>query len=160
MVRRISSLPGRWWAAVDNIGEILARGSAIADEVEVYVVRGRYISADLKRRQVSRSTESRHFGLSIRTMEEGRIGSSSTNNPAAWDRCLDAAVASGALATPQPWHGLPDPVDLDPEPVAYDPSLVPDTAVIRELLAGLIEGASAHPVEVTSGGATISTATA
>lgn len=159
MVHRISSLPERWWVAVAPIEDILARGSAIADEVEVHIVRGRAVSADLKRRQVSRAAESRHFGLSIRTIQEGRIGSSSTSNPAEWERCLDAALASGSLATPQPWNGLPDPVPLDPRPIAYDPSLTPDPAVIREILSGMIEGASAHPVEVTSGGASISTAT-
>ena len=144
---------------MDPIEDLLARGSTIADEVEVYLYRGRSVSADLKRRQVSRAAESRHFGLSIRTITDGMIGSSSTSNPLDWVQCLDAAVASSRLATPQSWNGLPDPEQLDPTPVAYDPSLTPDTAVILDLLSGMIEGASAHPVEVTSGGATISTGT-
>jgi PmbA protein len=145
--------------AVFPIDEILKRGSQIADEVEVYITEGLSVSGDLKRTKVSRAVESRYFGLSIRTIKNGRIGNSSSSNPADWEKCLDASVASGKLATPQPWKGLPYPVSLDERSIAYDPSLIPDKNSLVDLLKGMIDGASSHPVEVTSGGAAISVQT-
>ncbi|MDD1706181.1 MAG: TldD/PmbA family protein, partial [Methanoregulaceae archaeon] len=137
------------------IEEILRKGSRIADEVEVYISDGLSVSADLKRTKVSRAVESRYFGLSVRTIKDGRIGNSSTSNPKDWEKCLNASLASGNLATPQIWKGLPDPAPLDSRPIAYDPALNPDNNIVAGLLKGMIDGASSHPVEVTSGGAAI-----
>jgi PmbA protein len=159
MVPPIFFWPVRWWVAVFPIDEILKRGSQIADEVEVFITDGLSVSGDLKRTNVSRAVESRYFGLSIRTIKNGRIGNSSSSNPSDWEKCLDASVASGKLATPQPWKGLPDPVSLDDRPMAYDPSLTPDKNILVDLLKGMIDGASSHPVEITSGGAAISVQT-
>lgn len=145
--------------AVFPIEEILRKGSVIADEVEVYVTEGLSVSGDLKRTKVARVVESRYFGLSVRTIKDGRIGSSSSSNPRDWEKCLNASVDSGKLATPQHWKGLPGPIPLDNRPVAYDPALTPDKNVIVDLLKGMIDGALSHPVEVTSGGAAISVQT-
>jgi PmbA protein len=145
--------------AVFPIDEILRKGVGIADEVEVYLTEGQSVSGELKRTKVSRAVESRYFGLSVRTIKEGRIGNSSSSNPGDWEKCLTASIASGKLATPQPWNGLPDPAPLDNRPVAYDPSLTPDKNILVDLLEGMIEGAASHPVEVTSGGAAISVQT-
>jgi len=159
MALLIFSWPMRWWVAVFPIDEILRKGEGIADEVEVYITEGQSVSGDLKRTKVSRAVESRYFGLSVRTIKDGRIGNSSSSNPGDWEKCLDASVASGRLATPLPWKGLPDPAPIDDRPVAYDPSLTPDNNVLVDLLKGMIDGASSHPVEVTSGGAAISVQT-
>jgi PmbA protein len=149
----------QWWVAVFPIDEILRKGERSADEVEVYITEGQSLSGDLKRTKVSRAVESRYFGLSVRTIKDGRIGNSSSSNPRDWEKCLDASVASGRLATPLPWEGLPDPAPVDHRPIAFDPSLTPDNNVLVDLLKGMIEGALSHPVEVTSGGAAISVQT-
>jgi PmbA protein len=145
--------------AVFPIDEILKKGSQTADEVEVYITDGLSVSGDLKRTKVSRAVESRYFGLSVRTIKNGRIGNSSSSNPGDWEKCLDASIASGKLATPQPWKGLPGPASLDDRPIAYDPSLTPNKNILVDLLKGMIDGASSHPVEVMSGGAAISVQT-
>ena len=142
---------------MEILDDILRAGSRSADEVEVYLVQGQSVSAELKRDVVSRSIESRHFSLSIRTITAGKIGSSSTSNPADWRRCLEAAVASGELATPQPWKGLPDPRPLGGSDLSYDPALEPGPGAVREMLEAMVEGAGRHPVQVTSGGATMTT---
>ncbi len=142
---------------MEILDDILKAGSRSADEVEVYLVEGQSVSAELKREVVSRSIESRYFGLSIRTITEGRIGTSYTSNPADWRRCLEAAVASGKLATPQVWNGLPDPQSLGGADLSYDPTLEPGAAAVREMLVMMVEGAGRHPVRVTSGSATMST---
>lgn len=159
MALLMCSCPVRWWVAVFPIDEILRKGAALADEVEVYITEGHSVSGELKRTKVSRSVESRYFGLSIRTIKDGKIGNTSSSNPGDWEQCLAASVASGRLATPQPWNGLPDPAPIDNRPLAFDPSLTPNQDVLVDLLEGMIEGASSHPVEVTSGGAGISVQT-
>ena len=141
------------------IEEILRKGAVLADEVEVYLTEGVALSVELKRAQVSRVAESRYFSLSVRTIKDGRIGNSQSSNPRDWEKCLDASVASGTIATEQPWNGLPHPAKLDSRPIAFDPSLTPDSDIILGLLKGMIEGASSHPVEVTSGGASLSVQT-
>jgi PmbA protein len=146
----------RWWAAVEVIDRILREGGVLADEVEVYLVEGRSVSLELKRTVVSRAVESWNFGLSIRTIDKGRIGSSSTSNPAAWRRCLEASLASGKIASPQNWDGLPKGDQGEGAPLSYDPSLKPDPVLLSGILEGMIAGASRYPVEVTSGGASIS----
>jgi PmbA protein len=146
----------RWWAAVEILKDILKAGSGSADEVEVYLVEGRSVSAELKRTAVSKSIGSRHVSLSIRTITGGRIGTSSTSNPADWKRCLEAAVASGELATPQAWNGLPDPGPLGGADLSYDPALDPQPATARQILEAMVEGASRHPVQVTAGSASLS----
>jgi PmbA protein len=145
----------RWLVAVEAIEEILREGRALANEVEVFVVEGTSVSLELKRREVSRAVESRSFALSIRTIDRDRIGTSSTSNPAAWRQCLAASVASGRLASPQDWGGLPSEERKGP-PLSFDPSLSPDPAVLSGILDGMVAGASRYPVEVTSGEATIS----
>jgi PmbA protein len=140
---------------MEGIEEILREGRALAGEVEVYVVEGRSVSLELKRKEVSRAVESRSFALSIRTIDRDRIGTSSTSNPAAWRPCLAASVASGRLASPQSWGGLPSEGREGPS-LSFDPSLSPDPAVLSGILDGMVAGASRYPVEVTSGGATIS----
>ena len=65
-----------------------------------------------RQRRVSLCSSSVETGLCIRTIDKGKIGSSSTNDPQQWQACLDAAIAGGRLATPMVWKGLPDPVAL------------------------------------------------
>jgi PmbA protein len=94
--------------------------------------------------------------MCIRTIDKGRIGSSSTNDPLQWQACLDAAIAGGRLATPQEWRGLPDPVTLPSDDLSYDPSLAVEPELAHDLLREMLEGAAAHPgASVTSGGAGI-----
>jgi PmbA protein len=149
----------RWWVAVAWIEELIREGQKSVDEVEVFYVEGTSVSADLKKKKVNLATTSRDCGLGIRTIHQGRIGSSSTNDPGGWRDCLAAAVASGKLATPQAWNGLPEPAPLPSDPLSFDPGLVCDPALARDLLAGMLDGAAEHPAEVTAGSASLSVST-
>ncbi|MDD1694306.1 MAG: TldD/PmbA family protein [Methanoregula sp.] len=146
----------RWWVAVAWIDQLIREGEKAVDEVEVYYVEGTSVSADLKKKKVNIATTSQDCGLGIRTIHKGRIGSSSTNNPDQWRECLAAAVASGKLATPQEWDGLPGPESLDMAPLSFDASMQiePDTA--KKLLGAMLDSASMHTADVTSGSATLS----
>jgi PmbA protein len=146
----------RWWVAVAWIDQILKEGSGRVEEVEVFSGQGTAISADLKLKNVSIAIRSDECGLGIRTIDKGRIGSSTTQNPRKWRECLDAAIASGKLATPQQWDGLPPCSEFPEATLCYDPtiSVSPDTAY--GLLEQMLEGAAEHPADITSGTATVS----
>jgi PmbA protein len=149
----------RWWVAVAWIDEVIREAVKTVDEAEIFYVEGNSVSADLKQKKVNLATTSVDCGLGIRTIHEGRIGSSSTNNPEEWRDCLRAAIASGKLATPQQWDGLPDPVPLSMTPLSFDPSMKIDPAVAKDFLEKMLEGAAEHDAEVTSGSASLSYAT-
>jgi PmbA protein len=149
----------RWWVAVAWIDQLVEEGQKLVDEVEVYYVEGTSVSADLKKRKISLATTSDDCGLGIRTIHQGRIGSSSTNNPGQWRECLAAAVASGKLATPQAWNGLPGPVPVDQTPLSFDATLKIEPDIARGLLEAMLGGASKHPADVTSGSAGLSSFT-
>jgi len=146
----------RWWAAVDLIDRIIKEGERRVKELEVYLSSGDTVTARLRRKEIHYASGSKHQGLSLRVIHEGRIGTSATSNPQRWEECLDAAISSARLATPQNWKGLPGPCQLDTAPMNFDPAVVPDPETARELLQGLIEGAEAYPVEITSGSAEVS----
>jgi PmbA protein len=134
---------------------ILAAGRRRCDEVEVFIVEGRSVEAELKRSLIGEATESFSRGIGIRTIDDGRIGASSTNDPSRWKECLDAALAGGKFSTPQEWHGLPGPAVLDREVPVFDPRVTVDPGRARELLGEMLAGASAHPAEVVGGGAAL-----
>lgn len=146
----------RWWVAVAWIEELIREGQKSVDEVELFYVEGTSVSADLKRKKVNLATTSRDCGLGIRIIHKGRIGSSSTNDPETWRDCLAAAIASGKLATPQAWNGLPEPVPLPATPLSFDPSLECDPGIARDLLGKMLDGAAEHPAEITAGSASLS----
>jgi PmbA protein len=146
----------RWWVAVAWIEELIREGQKSVDEIEVFYVEGTSVSADLKQKKVNLATTSRECGLGIRTIHKGRIGSSSTNDPDMWRDCLKAAIASGKLATPQTWNGLPEPVSLPSSSLSFDPALECDPDIARDLLRQMLEGAAEHPAEVTAGSASLS----
>jgi len=152
----MSSFSTRWWVAVDWIEEVIREGRRSVDELEVFYVEGTSVSADLKRKKVNLATTSRECGLGIRTIHNGRIGSSSTNDPGTWRDCLAAAIASGKLATAQTWSGLPAPVSLPASPLSFDPALECDPGLARDLLGQMLEGAAEHPAEITAGSASLS----
>ncbi|KUG20229.1 MAG: TldD/PmbA family protein [Methanomicrobiaceae archaeon] len=135
---------------------ILAEGRRRAEEVEVFCGEGIGISAEIKQAIIGVAEESRIRGLSIRTIDHGRIGVSGTGDPAKWQACLDAALASGRIADPQEWHGLPGPAEIDRKPLSADPALAVDAESAAGLIRQLLEGASAYPVEVTGGSAGLS----
>lgn len=147
----------RWWVAVEIIERILKEGEKRADEVEVIVVSGSSLSADLRKRKVSHAHETRDFGLGIRTFRNGRIGSSSTNDPARWEQCLESALASGDLATPQEWRGLPEPVKFPQENLSFDEGVVFDPATVEKLLRGIRAGVETYDrAEITTASASLS----
>lgn len=147
----------RWWVAVAWIEDLFKEGEKRVEELEVYCFSGTSVSADLKQSHVSLCSSSVESGLCIRTINKGKIGSSSTNDPGQWQACLDAAIAGGKLATPQEWRGLPDPVILPSTHLTYDPRIIVEPATAQTLLDGMLEGAATYPdAMVTSGGAGIS----
>jgi PmbA protein len=146
----------RWWVAVDWIEELIREGQKSVDEVEVFYVEGTSVSADLKQNKVNLATTSLDCGLGIRTIHDGRIGSSSTNDPHTWQDCLRAAIASGKLATPQTWEGLPEQAPLPPSPLSFDPAVACDPVVARDMLEMMLAGAGEHPADVTAGSASLS----
>lgn len=147
----------RWWVAVAWIEELIREGQKSVNEVEVFYVEGTSVSADLKQKKVNLATTSRDCGLGIRTLHKGRIGSSSTNDPDKWRDCLAAAIASGKLATPQTWSGLPEPVSLPAPSLSFDPALECDPGIARDLLRQVLEGAAEHPAaDITAGSASLS----
>ena len=139
----------RWWVAVAWIDQLLHEAQKTVDEVEVFYVEGTSVSADLKKKKVNLATTSVDCGLGIRTIHKGRIGSSSTNNPDKWEECLNAAIASGKLATLQEWEGLPDPARLSIEPLSFDSSLKLEPDLVVDMIGQMLEGAEQHPAEVT-----------
>ncbi len=149
----------RWWVAVASIDEIIEEAKKFVDEVEVYYVEGKSVAADLKQKKINLATVSEDLGLGIRTIHKGRIGSSSTNNPAGWKACLKAAIASGKLATPQPWGGLPDPRPLSGTPLAFDSSMKTEPSIAKEFLSRMLAGAQEHEADITGGSAGLSIAT-
>ncbi len=149
----------RWWAAVEWIDQLIQKGLKCVDEVEVFYVVGRSISADLKQKKINLASASEDCGLGIRTIHKGRIGSSSTNDPHKWSECLDAAVASGHLATSLPWDGLPGAQAISHAPLTFDPTMKVEPASALALLEQMLEGAEEHAAEVTAGSAGLSTAT-
>lgn len=140
----------------DLIQAILATGTKVADEVEVVCSEGCGVSAELRRTIIGEAEEARSFGIVIRTIQDGHIGVSSTSDPAAWESCLHAALASGHLATPQEWHGLPGPEDVSGTLQICDPALDIDPNKAVRLLGDLLEGASAYPAAVIGGSASLS----
>jgi PmbA protein len=149
----------RWLVAVAWIDQLIREAEKTVDEVEVFYIKGISVSAELKQKKVNLATTSKDCGLGIRTIHKGKIGSSSTNDPGQWRVCLSAAIASGKLATPQTWEGLPSPLTLSGQPLSYDASLEIKPAVVIDLIEKMLTGAAEHPAEVTSGSASISSAT-
>jgi len=140
----------------DLIQTIIAAGKKVADEVEVLCSEGRGVSAELRRTIIGEAEEGRSFGIVIRTIQNGHIGVSSTSDPAAWESCLHAAVASGHLATPQNWQGLPGQEDVTRTLQICDPALDPNPDTAVTLLGDLLDGASAYPAAVIGGSASLS----
>ncbi len=149
----------RWWVAVEWIDQLVLEAQKKVDEVEVFFVRGVSVSAELKRKKVNLAVTSKDCGLGVRTIHNGKIGSSGTNDPDQWRECLNAAIASGKLATPQTWEGLPAFLPLSQAPLSYDASLKVEPAVVIDLVGKMLAGAAEHPAEVTAGSAALSSAT-
>ena len=149
----------RWWVAVAWIDQLIHEAQKTVDEVEVFYVKGTSVSADLKRKKVNLATTTEDCGFGIRTIHKGRIGSSSTNNVSQWRECLNAAIASGKLATPQNWEGLPDTVPLSMAPLSFDDSIRVEPPVVIDLIEKMLEGAAEHPAEVAAGSASLSSST-
>jgi len=146
--------------AVALIDRILKEGSKQADEIEVVYGEGSSVSADLKQRTVRLASRSDDCGLAIRVIRNGRIGSSTTNDPENWKKCLDAAVASANLATSQPWNGLPGPsAEIAEDTLCFDPSISLEPPIVRNLLTTMLDGAGSHKAEVTSASASLSVGT-
>jgi len=146
----------RWWVAVEWIEALVRAGAKRVDELEVFFIEGTSVSADLKKRNISLATSSADCGLAIRTIDKGKIGASSTNTPKEWRECLDAAIASGRLATPQEWNGLPHPNAVPAADLSFDPTMTIEPEHARAMLVRMLEGAMQHPAEVTAGSASLS----
>jgi PmbA protein len=145
--------------AVAWFDQLIREAQKTVDEVEVFYVQGTSVSADLKQKKINLATTSEDCGVGIRTIHKGRIGSSSTNNVGQWRECLNAAISSGKLATPQDWGGLPDTVPLSQTPLSFDDSIRIEPRVVFDVIEKMLEGAAEHPAEVASGSASLSSST-
>ncbi|MDD1679031.1 MAG: TldD/PmbA family protein, partial [Methanomicrobiales archaeon] len=127
-------------------------GAKRAEEVEIYSVGGTALSLSLKSGVIDTAITTRSWGLGIRTIQEGRIGFSSTSDPMRWQECLEAAIASGKVATSQEWKGLPPSENLHVRALRADPAVSPDLEIATTLMEGLLAGANTHPqVRITGG---------
>ncbi len=134
------------------IDKILKVAASLVDEAEVMLVSGTGISADLKRQDIAIGSLASYSGIVIRTITDGRIGVSSSDDPASWKACLDAAIHSARLADPVDWKGLPGPAPLETKPLAYDPKVRADPGLLNDLLDRMHCGAQQYPdAGVTSG---------
>jgi PmbA protein len=138
---------------------VIAEGGKVADEVEVFFAASKTVTAELRRSVVGEATEDVLWSMGIRTISDGRIGMSGTNDPSRWRECLDASVASGRLSTPQEWHGLPAAAEIRRDVPIFDPKLRVDVAVAADLLQELLDGATEYPAEVVGGSAALSQGT-
>ncbi|WP_319578262.1 metallopeptidase TldD-related protein [uncultured Methanospirillum sp.] len=139
-----------------SVDKILKAAEKLVDEVEICMGSGHALSADLKRRQIEIGTISEGSGLVIRTIKDGKIGISSTDNKDAWQQCLDAAIASGKFSDPVDWKGLPGPATLPKEPLACDPAVKADPSIARDLITRMLQGAESFEADVTGGGVSLS----
>lgn len=139
-----------------SVEKILKAAESRVDEIEVCTGTGHTLSADLKRRQIEIGSMSEGSGLVIRTITDGKIGVSCTDNQDAWERCLDAAIASARFSDTVDWKGLPGPADLPREPLAFDPAVRPEPAIAQDLITRMLQGADTWPAEVTGGGVSLS----
>ncbi len=137
----------------DLIATILREGERRADEVEVFYARGTSVSAGIKKGILGTAEESEAWSMAIRTVQDGRIGFSSTGDPDRWKECLDAALASGRLATPQQWGGFPRPADMADIASSSDSRLIVEIEDAAGMVDSLLAGAAEHPVEVVGGSA-------
>ena len=137
----------------DLIERILREGGKQADEVEVFYARGASISAEIKKGILGTAEESEAWSMAVRTVRDGRIGFSSTGDPDRWRECLDAALASGRLATPQQWGGFPRPAGMAGTASSSDAHLVVAVEDAAGMVDDLLAGAAEHPVEVVGGSA-------
>ena len=136
----ISCFTTRWWVAVEPSEHILVEGAKRAEEVEIYSVGGTALSLSLKSGVIDTAITTRSWGLGIRTIQEGRIGFSSTSDPMRWQECLEAAIASGKVATSQEWKGLPQSENLHVRALRADPAVSPDLEIATTL--GALVGAA------------------
>jgi len=139
----------------DLIDRILRAGEREADEVEVFYARGESIGTEIKKGILGTAEESEAWSMAVRTVKDGRIGSSSTSDPDRWKECLDAALASGRLATPQQWGGFPKPAGITSSASAADQDLVVTVEDAAAMVGELLAGAAEYPVEVVGGGANL-----
>lgn len=139
------------------IDDILRKGEKIADETEVIYGSGKSIHATLKGREIGEAGGSDSWIFCIRVIDDGRIGSSTTNDPARWEECLDAAKAGSKFAAKQEWGGLPGPSDIATKPESvFDEKLVLDSSLLTGFIEELLNGASEYDVDVAGGGASAS----
>ncbi|MDD1729911.1 MAG: TldD/PmbA family protein [Methanospirillum sp.] len=139
-----------------SVEQILKAAESRVDEIEVCVGHGDAISAELKRKQIEIGTRSEGSGLVIRIIKDGRIGISSTDNQESWKKCLDAAISSAKFSDAVDWKGLPKPVDLPKESLAFDADIKADPALAKDLIDRMLQGSETWPAEVTGGGVSLS----
>jgi len=137
----------------DLIDNILREGERQADEVEVFYARGESVSTEIKKGILGTAEESEAWGMAVRTVKDGRIGFSSTGDPDRWKECLNAALASGRIATPQQWGGFPKPAGITGTASSSDQNLVVAVEGAARMVGDLLSGAAEHPVEVIGGSA-------
>jgi len=138
---------------VSWIERAITEGLKKVDEIEIFTVEGQSITAELRGKSISVAKEESSSGICIRTIDKGRIGASSTNNPIEWERCLQAAISAGKLVSPQEWSGLPGQQNFPSSKPCSDPQVQLGPAFLKDIIYGLIEGSKQYNADITSGGA-------
>lgn len=139
-----------------SLDAILKAAENQVDEVEISYSIGKSLSADLKKDHREIGSSSEGSGLIIRVIKDGKIGISSTNTVKSWHQCLNAAIASSRFSDPVDWKGLPKPVDINKDPLAFDSSIQADPELLTSLLERMLSGADNSSAEVTGGSVSIS----
>lgn len=139
----------------DLVETILKAAEREADEAEVFLSLSDHVSLELRRSEVGEAEKDVSWGLAIRTIKDGHIGASMTTSPTRWEDCLKAALASGRLADPQEWGGLPEPVSFPREIDVYDSSLTADAETATGLITALLDAAEEGEAEVAGGGVSL-----
>jgi PmbA protein len=139
-----------------SVEKILKAGENRVDEIEVCTGVGHSLSADLKQQQIEIGSMAEGSGLVIRVIIDGRTGVSSTDNPEAWERCLDAAIASARFSDQVNWKGLPEKQNISQVPLAFDPAVTTDPAIIKDLIARMLQSADSWDAAVTGGSVSLS----
>ncbi len=116
-----------------------------ADEAEIYCVKGKSITVDIRRDTIDLAKESLVSGIGIRAVVKGAVGFSSTNDPGYVHEAAELAVKSAKVRGSDPeWTGLPEKRKTSHVSGIYDKNIADlDIGSCMNYASELIEGGKA-----------------